>query len=153
MEGYCVKVPRCTQMGASDSGYDIDVDRELNRVYLTQWGRLDDETAESLLADLDQKTRDLPDGWELINDIRELATFEPHQTNYIERGKEIIAENGVAANVRVTGSVVTKMQFNRAGDRDEDFHVAHAETVAQAEGFLDRFDAEESARTNVSEGP
>jgi hypothetical protein len=129
-------------MGRRQSDYDLRV--EGDRVYLTQYGRLDDETAEALLSDLDAVTSDLPDGWELVNDLREFAPFDQQKTEYIERGKEILAENGVGANVRVVDSTITRMQFERAGDRDEEYHVATAESVEQAEQFLDRFDPEEA---------
>jgi hypothetical protein len=129
-------------MGRRRSDYDIEVDREARRVYLTQYGQLDDETARALLAELDEMTRELPDGWDLVNDLREFAPFEQQKTEYIERGKEIIADNGVRANVRVVDSVITKMQFDRVGDDDEQYHVATAESVEQAERFLDRFEEE-----------
>lgn len=128
----------------TECGYDIEVDHERNRVYLTQWGMLDEETAEALLEELDRKTAPLPDGWGLVNDIRDLAPFEQQNTEYVERGKEIIADNGVTANVRVTESAVTKMQFRRAGDRDQEYHVAHAESPEQADEFLDEFRDSES---------
>lgn len=127
-------------MGTSQSDYDLRV--EGDRVYLTQYGRLDDETAEALLSELAEVTGDLPEGWELVNDLREFAPFDQQKTEYIERGKEILAENGVGANVRVVDSTITRMQFERAGDRDEEYHVATAESVEQAEAFLDRFDGE-----------
>lgn len=126
-------------MTAGTSDYELSVDRARHRVYLTQYGQLDDETARALLDDLDEATRDLPDGWDLVNDLREFAPFEQQKTEYIEEGKEIIAENGVSANVRVLDSTITKMQFDRVGDRDEEYHVATAESVEQAEAFLDRF--------------
>lgn len=131
-------------MGTSRSDYDIEVDRDRNRVYLTQYGQLDDETARSLLAELDEATAALPDGWDLVNDLREFAPFDQQSTAYIERGKEVIAENGVRANVRVMDSTITEIQFSRVGDRDEEFHVATAETVEQAEEFLDRFEADDA---------
>jgi hypothetical protein len=129
-------------MGRRRSDYDLEVDHERSRVYLTQYGQLDDETARALLAELDEMTRELPDGWDLVNDLREFAPFEQQKTEYIERGKEIIADNGVRANVRVVDSVITKMQFDRVGDDDEQYHVATAESVEQAERFLDRFEEE-----------
>jgi hypothetical protein len=129
-------------MGRRRSDYDLEVDHERSRVYLTQYGQLDDETARALLAELDEVTRELPDGWDLVNDLREFAPFEQQKTEYIERGKEIIADNGVRANVRVMDSVITKMQFDRVGDEDEQYHVATAESVEQAEQFLDRIEEE-----------
>ena len=65
--------------------------------------------------------------------------FDQQPTEYVERGKEIRAENGVAATVRVVDSTITKMQFERAGDSDEEYHVATAETVEQAEALVERF--------------
>jgi hypothetical protein len=129
----------------SRSDYDLRVDEANDRVYLTQYGQLDDETAESLLADLEEATSELADEWDLVNDLREFAPFDQQKTEYIEQGKEIIAENGVRANVRVMDSTITKMQFDRVGDRDEEYHVATAESVEQAEQFLERFDETETA--------
>jgi hypothetical protein len=123
-------------MANARSDYELRVNWEDERVYLTQYGQLDDETAEALLSELDRKTSQLPDGRDLVNDLREFAPLDQQKTEYIEHGKEIIAENGV----RVMDSTITKMQFDRVGDRDEAYLVATAETVEQARAFLDRFE-------------
>ena len=107
-------------------------------MFLTQYGMYDDETATAMLDELDRKTGELPEGFDLVNDIREFKPLEQQKTKYIERGKEIVAENGVGALVRVVESAITEMQFERVGDDDESYHVATAETPREAERMLDR---------------
>lgn len=132
-------------MSFRESDYEIEVDAEKNRAFLTQYGMYDDETATAMLDELDRKTGELQEGFDLVNDIREFKPLEQQKTKYIERGKEIVAKNGVSALVRVVDSAITEMQFERAGDGDDVYHVATAETPSEAERMLDRLRDEEDA--------
>jgi len=113
------------------------VDRAANRLYLVQYGRYDDETARSFLSALEAGVAELSPGFDVVNDVREFQPLEQQKTEYIERGKETVAEGGVTALVRVVDSTVTKLQFDRAGDGDDAYQVGHAETVREAEAMLD----------------
>lgn len=118
--------------------YEITVDGERNRLYLTLAGLLDEGTAEAHVEDLLAAADGLEPGFDMVNDISEFTPMTDAATATIERGKHGLAERGVSAVVRVTGeSVVGKMQFSRVGE--EAYHVATAETVAEAEDLLDRF--------------
>ena len=138
-------------MSFNQSDYEIEVDAEKNRVFLTQYGMYDDETATAMLDELDRKTGALPEGFDLVNDIREFKPLEQQKTKYIEPGKEIVAENGVGALVRIVDSAITAMQFERVGDGDEAYHVATAETPREAERMLDRLRAEQNADVRSDE--
>jgi len=126
--------------------YDIEIDREANRLYLTLEGLLDDATAEAHVADMLDAAEDLEPGFDMVNDISEFTPMTEGATATIEEGKRGLTEKGVSAVVRVTGeSVVGKMQFDRVGDGEEGYHVAMAETVDEAEDLLDQFRADGGA--------
>jgi hypothetical protein len=76
----------------------------------------------------------------MVNDISAFTPLDDEATDTIERGKRGLTDRGVSAVVRVTGeSVVGKLQFDRVADGEEEYHVATAETVEEAEELLDRF--------------
>jgi hypothetical protein len=58
---------------------------------------------------------------------------------HIERGKKGIAENGVSAVVRVMAESTTgQMQFDRAGEDEENYQLAMADSQEKAEKLLDK---------------
>lgn len=120
--------------------YEVDIDEDRNRLYLTLEGHLDEEVAEAHVDDMLAAADELTPGFDMVNDISSFTPMSDGATDTIERGKRGLTERGVSAVVRVTGeSVVGKMQFERVGDGVEGYHVATAETVADAEELLDRF--------------
>lgn len=101
---------------------------------------LDEDAAGRALAEMEDATEQLEEGFTLVNDISEFKPVSQDVAERIERGKAIAAEAGVEAVVRVTGeSVIGTMQFDRVGQGNESYHVATAETVEDAEELLAEF--------------
>jgi hypothetical protein len=110
--------------------YEVDVDPERNRLYLTLAGLLDAETAEAHAEDMLAAADELSPGF----DISPFTPMDDQATDTIERGKRGLTERGVSAVVSVTGeSVVGKLPFDRVADGEEEYHVATAETVEEAD--------------------
>jgi hypothetical protein len=126
-------------MQESGENWDVDADRGENRIYLTLDGYLDGESAQAAADATIAGAEALDSGFEMITD---LSNFQPADTDameHIERGKRGIAEHGVAAVVRVTAESTTgQMQFDRAGEDEESYQVAMADSVATAEKLLDK---------------
>ena len=120
--------------------YDLDVDHETNRLYLSLKGLLDAETAEAHVEEMLAAADDLDPGFDMVNDISTFKPMSQEATEAIERGKDGLTERGMSAVVRVLGeSVVGKMQFDRVGSGSEGYHIATAETVEAAKELLDAF--------------
>jgi hypothetical protein len=130
-------------MPRSGGEYAVEIDRAENRLYLELDGMLDAETAHEAADATVEAASELRPGFGMVNDISSFNPVSQEATEAIERGKRGIAEEGVAAVVRVVGdSVVGKMQFDRVGEGDRSYHVASAESREQAEEFLDRFESD-----------
>lgn len=125
--------------------WDMDVDEEMQRAYLTLDGHLEPEQHAEAADACERVAKSLDDGFDLINDM---STFKPggeDAMEEIERGKTALAENGMAAAVRVTSESTTgQMQFDRAGDGAESYAVAKAESIEEAEALLDKRRAQEA---------
>ena len=71
-----------------------------------------------------------------------MRTFQPTDEaalEEVERGKRGLAENGMAAAVRVTSESATgQMQWDRAGEDAEGYQVAKAGSIDHAEKLLDK---------------
>lgn len=125
----------------TEENYELELDRERNRLFLTLEGTMDLETTREYAEDVLSAADQLQPGFDVVNDISGFQPVAQEATDAIEHGKEGLAERGVSAVVRIPGdSIVGKMQFDRVGD--EDYHVATAENCEQAERFLDEFRAE-----------
>lgn len=127
-------------------GYQVEIDRAENRLYMKLDGMLEQEMADDVVEEITDRLDELRPGFQVINDISEFKPVSQDATDAIERGKQAIADRGVNAVVRIVGdSVIGKMQFDRVGDEIEGYHVATAESREQAERFLDRFQQEADA--------
>lgn len=117
--------------------YEVQIDREGNRLYLTLSGLLDEETAEAHVEELLAAADELEPGFEMINDISEFTPMTEGVSGTIERGKRGFSERGVGVVVRVAGgSALGKMQFERVGTEEEGYHVSAVETREDAEALL-----------------
>jgi len=130
-------------MDETDGESTVDIDRAENRLYLTLSGMLDAETGRDAVDDLAAAAGELDPGFTMVNDISTFGLVSQEATDQIERGRRIIDDEGVSAVVRVLGdSIIGKLQFDRvAGDRE--YQVADAESVEQAEAFLDEFGSDD----------
>ncbi|MFD1513271.1 hypothetical protein [Halomarina rubra] len=123
------------------AGFDIEADVAANRLNMELRGSLDETQAEAAVDAVDTESRKLSPGFEVVNDISGFKPLSQDVAAAIGEGKQILAENGAGALVRITGeSVVGTMQFKRVGDR-EGYHVAEAESHAEAEDLLAGLDA------------
>ena len=119
--------------------WDVDVDTEKNRLYLTLEGHLSVDEAETAADTVIEATERLDPGFDEVNDMSEFEPAATEAMEHIERGKRGIVENGVEAVCRVVAESTTgQMQFDRAGEGAEEYAVAKAETVDEAEALLDK---------------
>ncbi|WP_336001723.1 hypothetical protein [Halorientalis halophila] len=118
--------------------WDMEIDEANQRAYLTLAGDLDAEQHAAAADACERAAEKLDEGFDLINDMR---TFKPggeEAMRETERGKRALARGGMAAAVRVTSESTTgQMQFDRAGQGAEEYAVAKAESVEEAEKLLD----------------
>ncbi|MFB6164088.1 MAG: hypothetical protein ABEJ31_02920 [Haloarculaceae archaeon] len=118
--------------------WDMTVDEENQRAYLTLAGHLSTEQHAAAADACVDAAAQLDDGFDLINDMREFEPVQEEAMAEIERGKRALAEGGMAAAVRVVSESATgQMQFDRAGDDVESYELAKAESIEQAEKLLD----------------
>ena len=126
-------------MFKSGTNWEVDIDRGKNRLYLELDGFLDSDSAGAAANATIEGAEELDEGFDMIND---LSNFQPSDTaamDHIERGKRGIAKHGVAAVVRVTSESTTgQMQFDRAGEDEESYQLAMADSQSNAEKLLDK---------------
>jgi hypothetical protein len=117
--------------------FDIEADRTQNRLHMDLRGSLDEEQARSAVETVEEEAAKLSPGFDVINDISEFKPLSQDVTETISEGKEILADSGVGALVRVTGdSALGDMQFSRVGG-DEGYAVTKVESVEEAKTKLD----------------
>lgn len=127
-------------MVGTRANYEVRVDGAKNRLFMTLEGMLDEEMAGEVVEELAEAVERLEPGFDVVNDISSFKPMSQDATDSIERGKRVVAGAGVSAVARVVGdSVIGKMQFDRVEPGDVTYHVTTAESVAQAEAFLDEF--------------
>jgi hypothetical protein len=120
--------------------YEIELDErvaEPDVLYLTLEGRLEREQAIAAVEEMESLLAGVDEGFYMINDISAFNPISQDAVDAIDRGKQVIAEHGVAAVVRVVGdSTTAKMQFDQVGD-DSAYRRATAESVSEAEAALE----------------
>jgi hypothetical protein len=123
----------------SGDNWSVDIDESKQRAYLKLDGHLEPEEAAAAADATIEAAETLDDGWDLINDLSTFNPSDPEAMKHIERGKQGIAKNGVAAVVRVMAESTTgQMQFDRAGEDKESYQLAMADSVEKAEKLLDK---------------
>jgi hypothetical protein len=121
------------------SHWEVRVDEEKERVYLTIHGKIEPEEMAKLADECLEAGRTLPDGFDCVNDMEQFVPSGEETMQEIQRGKRVLAENGMAAAVRIVSESTTgQMQFDRAGEDVESYAVAKAETVEDAEKLLEK---------------
>jgi len=119
--------------------WNVDIDQEKNRLYLTLTGHLSAEAAEQAADAVIDASARLDPGFDEVNDMSEFEPAASEAMEEIERGKRGIVENGVEAVCRVVAESTTgQMQFDRAGEGAEEYALAKAESVEEAERLLDQ---------------
>ncbi|MFB6083707.1 MAG: hypothetical protein ABEJ94_05630 [Halorientalis sp.] len=122
------------------------VDEAENRLYIELGGHFTAEEAERSTAEVKEKVERLDPGFEVITDLEDFIPGDQDAMKYVEEGKRVVREHGAEAAVRVMGegSTTGQMQFERLGEDEEEYAVAVADTVEQAEKLLDKRREQES---------
>lgn len=119
--------------------WEVSTDTEKNRLYLTLEGQLSVEEVANAADAVIEATDDLEPGFDQVNDMSSFQPADPEALEHVERGKRGIVEAGISATCRVASESTTgQMQFDRAGESEEEYAVAKAESVEKAEKLLDR---------------
>jgi hypothetical protein len=121
------------------TNWAVSIDESKNRLYLELAGHIDEAQAEAAADATIEGAERLDDGFDLINDLSDFQPGDPEAMKHIERGKKGIAQNGVSAVVRVMAESTTgQMQFDRAGEDEESYQLAMADSREKAEKLLDK---------------
>jgi prolyl oligopeptidase PreP (S9A serine peptidase family) len=119
--------------------WNVRIDETKNRLYLTVEGQLSVAEAEKAADAVIEKSGQLDPGFDEVMDMKTFRPTEQEALEHIERGKRGLVENDVGAVCRVVSESTTgQMQFDRAGEGEEDYPVAKADSVEQAETLLDQ---------------
>jgi hypothetical protein len=116
------------------------VDEAENRLYIDLGGHFTAEEAKESTEEVKEKVERLDPGFEVITDLEDFIPGDEDAVEYVEEGKRIIREHGASAAVRVMGegSTTGQMHFERLGEDQEEYAVAMADTIEQAEKLLDK---------------
>ncbi|WP_424017589.1 hypothetical protein ACOZ4N_17210 [Halorientalis pallida] len=120
--------------------WSVDVDEAENRLYLDLGGHFGPEEAKKANEATKEAVQRLDPGFEVITDLSEFVPGDQDAVKYIEEGKQVVREAGASAAVRVMGegSTTGQMHFERVGEDEEEYAVAMADTVEEAEKLLDK---------------
>ena len=119
--------------------WEVSTDEQKNRLYLTLEGRLSVEEVANAADAVIEASGTLAPGFDQVNDMSAFEPADPDALDHVERGKRGIVENGIAATCRVVSDSTTgQMEFDRAGEDEEEYAVAKTDSVEQAEKLLDK---------------
>ena len=120
------------------TNWSVSLDESKNRLYLTLAGHIDESGAAAAADATIEGAKRLEEGFDLITDLSDFQPSDPEAMKHIERGKKGIAKHGVSAVVRVMAESTTgQMQFDRAGEDEESYQLAMADSQEKAEKLLD----------------
>ncbi|MFB6164086.1 MAG: hypothetical protein ABEJ31_02910 [Haloarculaceae archaeon] len=115
------------------------VDEAENRLYIELSGEFTAEESKESGDEVVELAEQMDPGFEVITVMEGLVPADEEAVKHIERGKRAVRENGAAAAVRVLPeSATSQVQFENTGEGEEEYAVAHAESVEQAEALLDK---------------
>ncbi len=118
--------------------YDVRVDSESETLYLTLDGRLSDDEMKAARDEVVEALRELPEGFDMINDISTFSPPSPDAAQPIQEAQQEILDNGVDTVVRVVTddtSTVVRRAFERRS-ADVGYEGETAESVEEAERLL-----------------
>lgn len=120
--------------------WDVSVDEDANRLYIDLGGHYDADQAKEANDEVIAAVERMDPGFEVITILEDFVPGDQDAVKYIEKGKKVVRENGASAAVRVMGegSTTGQMHFERVGEDEEEYAVAMADTVEQAEKLLDK---------------
>ncbi|WP_336001725.1 hypothetical protein [Halorientalis halophila] len=120
--------------------WNVRADESANRLYIDLSAHFDAEEAEEANEEVKKAAAKLDPGFEVITNLSGFVPGDQDAVKYIEEGKQIVRDEGASAAVRVMGegSTTGQMHFERVGEEEEEYAVAMADTVEQAEKLLDK---------------
>jgi hypothetical protein len=118
--------------------WSIDVDESANRVYMELSGFFEEEEAAEVTQEIIDAAGFLAEGFEMVSDLQDLQIGDPGAAEQLERGKQYLADQGLAAAVRVPPAAASSQeQFAEVGAEAESYWLDTAESVSAAETLLD----------------
>lgn len=118
--------------------WSIDVDESENRLHMELSGYFEADEAAAVTEEVIDAAGFLSDGFEMISDLEELQIGDPGAAEQLERGKQYLADNGLAAAVRIPPTANTgEAQFAEVGQDAESYWLTTAESVPAAQRMLD----------------
>jgi len=119
--------------------YEVEADRQANRLYIDLSGRMDAEAIAEAAEDVGRKARRLDDGFDIINDLRGFGVPSPEDAEPIKETQGRLREFGVDRVVRITDENTSKVVVNAFERRANDVGYSGevAKSVAEAERILD----------------
>lgn len=119
--------------------YNVEADRENNRLYVDMDGQMKGEIAEACHEEVLDAMAELEDGLEVITDLRDFVPGDDSASKLLEEAKAQMRKHNASAAVRVMpDSVTAQMHFERVGQDEEGYPVAVANSVDQAEQLLEK---------------
>lgn len=116
--------------------YEINIDKEKNRMYLHLKGFLQDDE----LLDASNKVKigcdELQSGFDIINDISEFNAATQKGRELIKDAQVYAFKKGVNRVVRVVGNVIGEIQFKRSS-REAGYTAITVRTLDEAYKYLD----------------
>lgn len=118
--------------------WEIKNDIAKNRIYMKLDGYFTIDDVKEASSILLQKTSELKPGIDVVNDISKFkAVNDEAQAEIIKAQRDLMAK-GVKRVIRVVGSIVGKMQFNRLTEEAEaGYEVVEVNSFEDADSYLD----------------
>jgi hypothetical protein len=119
--------------------WTVEADTDDDRLYITLEGHFEADEAARAADEVVEAVEQFDGDFEVINDLSGFQPGDQGAMKHIQRAKVATSDAGMVASVRVMAESTTgQMQFERAGEGTEDYAVAMADSVAQAEKLLDK---------------
>ena len=123
--------------------YEIEVDRERNRLYL-KVGELEGSEPKELAVELMRAMSSLEPGWACITDVSEMMTEDPRHKQWLLQLSQSAAEFGIGQAVRVTGGRRMWPKALEKSAREAGYSGIEVETLEEAEAIVEKWSRERS---------
>jgi hypothetical protein len=121
------------------ANWTVEADTDDDRLYITLEGHFEADEAARAADEVIETVERFDGAFEVVNDLSGFQPGDQDAMKHIQRAKTATSDAGMVASVRVMAESTTgQMQFERAGGDEEDYAVAMADSVEQAEKLLDK---------------
>lgn len=119
--------------------YEIDADRQANRLYIDLNGRMDADAIADAADESVAEAADLRKGFDIVNDLAGFKPPSPEAAQPIKRAQGELQEMGVDRVVRVTDEETSDVVIHAFERRSQDVGYSGevAESVEEAETLLE----------------